>query len=197
MKRNVLFALITAVLFCCFTTAVGQNDNEHLKFKGVSIDGTLNSFVNKLKAKGFTYVGKQDGVTLLGGDFASYKNCLVGITTYQGKDLVCKVVVIFPNKDTWSALSNNYFTLKELLTQKYGEPTTIIEEFQGYEPDSDYSKMHKVKFDECKYGSVFETDNGFIELIITHIDIDTCFVMLSYTDKINSETITDSAIEDL
>ena len=29
---------------------------------------------------------------------------------------------MFPSLETWSSLSNNYFSLKEMLTKKYGEP---------------------------------------------------------------------------
>lgn len=40
----------------------------------------------------------------------------------------------------WKYLKNRYNCLKSILIQKYGNPTTCIEEFQGYSEDN-YSKL--------------------------------------------------------
>ena len=55
-----------------------------------------------MKQNGFTHIGTEDGVAMLKGDFASYKNCIVGVATLKQKDLVSKITVIFPECDTWS-----------------------------------------------------------------------------------------------
>ena len=86
--------------------------SEHLTFKGVPIDGTLNEFVSKMKQNGFTHLGTEDGTAILNGDFAGYKDCYVGVSTLKQNDLVHKIAVIFPDNDTWSTLSGNYFDLK-------------------------------------------------------------------------------------
>ena len=141
--------------------------SEHLTFKGVPIDGTLNEFVLKMKKSGFTVVDTEDGVAMLKGDFAAYKGCIVGVSTFKQKDLVSKIVVVFPECDTWSSLSSNYYIIKELLTEKYGEPTEIVEKFGTYsEHERDNDKMYQVGMNNCKYHTTYETEKGSIQLSI-------------------------------
>jgi hypothetical protein len=175
-----------------------SDTTEHMTFKGVPIDGTLNEYVSKMKQSGFTLIGTEDGVAILKGDFAAYKDCNIGVATLKGKYLVSKITVIFPAGQTWSTLASNYFNVKELLTVKYGEPSEIMEKFNTYsEPDDDNSKMHAVRMNNCKYHTTFELENGSIQLSIRNEGFLSSFVMLSYYDKINSEKIRQKAIDDL
>ena len=70
--RQLIILLLLAVCTVC------SAQTNHMKFKGVPMEGTLQSFTTKLKAKGYTPVGIQDGVSLLKGEFAGYKNCTIG-----------------------------------------------------------------------------------------------------------------------
>lgn len=193
--KKLFFSLIVSLITL---TSFAQTDSPHLSFKGVPIDGTLNEYVQKMKEKGFTCLGIEDGFALLYGDFAAYKGCTVGVTTLDQKDLVSKITVIFPNCDTWATLENNYLSLKEMLTEKYGKPADVIEKFQGYsQPRDDNSKLYEVKFDKCKYITTFETPKGDIQLSIEHENVLKCFVVLSYFDKINGDIIRAKAMDDL
>ena len=190
--------------FFCFVltmTSLAQDNSdtiEHMTFKGVPIDGTLNEYVSKMKQSGFTLIRKEDGVAMLKGDFAAYKGCIIGVATLKGKDLVSKITVIFPEQETWSSLSSNYYNLKELLTEKYGEPSEIVEKFDTYsEPADDGDRMHAVEMDRCKYYTTYELENGSIQISIDHQSVMSCFVMLTYFDKINSEKVRQKAIDDL
>lgn len=195
-------AVITS-LFCFLLTMTNfaqsnTETNKHMTFKGVPIDGTLNEYVSKMKQSGFTLIGTEDGVAMLEGDFASYKGCIIGVATLNGKDLVSKIAVIFPEQETWSSLSSNYYYLKELLTEKYGQPSEIVEKFDTYsEPVDDGDRMHEVKMDNCKYFTTYELENGSIQISIDHQSVMSCFVRLSYFDKINSEKIRQKALGDL
>lgn len=194
--KKLFFVLCLA--FTVFATAFAQETSEHMTFKGIPIDGTLNSFVTKLKQKGFTHQGTDDGVAIFIGDFAAYKNCTVGAVASKDKDLVVKVAVIFPSHETWSALENNYMSLKQMLTIKYGEPADCVETFQSYsQPEDDNSKMYELKFDRCKYYTVFETEKGSIELRLAHQDVSKCYVTLSYYDAVNQKTVMSDAMDDL
>lgn len=173
------------------------DSSKHLTFKGVPIDGTLADYVVKMKKAGFTHKGTKDGIAVLEGDFASYKSCIVGVSTLKQKDLVSKIAVIFPDRETWSSLSSNYFNLKELLTEKYGKPSESVEEFQSYTPDDDGSKLTQVQLGACKYYTTYDTEKGTIQLAIKHDGVTRCFVMLAYFDKINSETAKKQALDDL
>jgi len=194
MKKTLvilIFALTT-------TIALAQtNSSDHLSFKGVPIDGTLNEYVTKMKQNGFTMLGTEDGVVTLKGDFASYKGCIIGVATLKGKDLVSKITVIFPALESWSSLSSNYLNLRGMLTEKYGEPSESVEKFDTYsEPKDDGMKFFYVQSDKRKYYSIFKTEKGNIELQIKG-NRSSSFVILSYFDKINSDIVKQKAIDDL
>jgi hypothetical protein len=191
--------LIILILALTTTIALAQtNSADHLSFKGVPIDGTLNEFVAKMKQSGFTLLGTENGVVTLNGDFASYKGCIIGVATTKGKDLVSKITVIFPALKSWSSLASNYFNLKEMLTEKYGEPSESVEKFEIYggEPEDDGTKFMYVQLDKCKYYSIFKTEKGNIELQIKG-NHSSSFVILSYFDKINGDIVKQKAIDDL
>lgn len=190
--------IVTSLIVFLIAMSSLAQSSDHLTFKGVPIDGTLSEYVSKMKQNGFSYISTEDGVAMLTGDFAAYKNCIVGVATLKQKDLVSKITVLFPERDTWSSLSGNYFDLKEMLTQKYGEPSECVEKFDTYsKPRDDGDRMHAVKMDNCKYYTIYETDKGSIQLSIEHNSVFSCYVVLSYYDKINSEIIRAKAIDDL
>ena len=188
------------ILFFALTTLIAlaqTNVSDHLSFKGVPIDGTLNEYVTKMKQGGFVMLGTEDGVVMLKGDFASYKDCIIGVTTLKGKDLVSKITVIFPALESWSSLSSNYLNLKEMLTEKYGDPSESVEKFDVYgDPKDDGTKFMYVQLDKCKYYSIFKTEKGNIELQIRG-NHSSSFVTLSYFDKINSDIVKQKAMDDL
>lgn len=196
--KKVFSSLLLAVIVMTGLAQVKQDTSQHLAFKGVPIDGTLDDYVSKMKQNGFTHTQTQDGTAILNGDFAGYKDCFVGVSTLKQKDLVYKIAVIFPDKNTWSTLSGNYFDLKQMLTEKYGKPSDVVEKFDGYsEPKDDEGRMYKVKFDNCKYSSIWQTDKGEIQLSIDHNSVTSCFVKLAYFDKINGDKIKAKAKDDL
>lgn len=173
-------------------------EEQHLKFKGVPIDGTLKEFTTKLVQRGFTKIGSENGQAVLTGDFAGFRDCLIYVSALQNKDLVNCVAAIFPSKSQWSILERDYNMLKTMLTKKYGEPSEVIEEFQTHsEPKSDDMKFHHLKNDECKYETTFQCENGDIILKMAHIGYDSCFIVLAYYDSINTKLATSSAIDDL
>jgi len=192
-----LFLSFLAVIISISTFA---QTSEHMSFKGVPIDGTLNEYVAKMKQSGFQYLGSEDGTAMLKGDFAGYKNCHVGVTTLNKMDLVHKIGVIFPKQETWSRLFSNYSDLKQMLTEKYGNPNDEVELFdvKSFQlPLDDNMKMHEVGMDNCKFYTVWKTDKGEIQLSIDHSGFTSSFVEIVYFDKINSAIINEKAKDDL
>jgi hypothetical protein len=179
--------------------SVMQN-SPHLKFKNVPIDGSLDKFVACMVRSGFKTEKKTADQAILSGDFADFKECVVYVETLKDKDLVSKIAVCFPNQDQWEYLYGDYKHLKELLTVKYGKPSSCVEKFQnsyGLTPTNDNDRMHYVHFDKCKYETRFATDKGEIVLWIEHESVSRAFVMLLYKDKINGSIIKKHAIDDL
>ena len=200
MKKILLMAIAVV-----FTVATFAQDQQHLKFKGVPIDGTLKQFVANMKAgqalspgqRRVTVAQMQDGTAALVGDFAGYKNCIIVVSTLKNKDLVNTIGVMFPEHKTWNTLEANYMKLKEMLTTKYGKPVEVIEEFQGLKPRDDSSRLYELKMDRCVYQSTFNAEEGGIILRLMHDDYLSCHVMLGYYDKINGLEMEAAAMEDL
>lgn len=194
--RKLLSSLFLA--FIVFATAFAQKESEHLTFKGVPIDGTLNEYVSKMKQAGFTYIGTEDGTAVLQGDFAGFKGCTVGVSTLKSANKVNTIGVIFPEQDDWASLENNYKHLKSMLTEKYGKPSECVEEFQGYgTPQTDNVKMHKLRMDECTWYTTYTTPKGDIQLSIDNQSVMKCYVLLRYFDKINTDAVKAQAMDDL
>lgn len=199
VMKKTSFALFFMILFALSSYA---QDSEHLKFKGVPIDGTLNEYVTKMKQVGFQLIETEDGIALLEGEFAGYSDCMVAVKTLQKQSLVHEIVVLFPSQDKWSGLSYDYERLKTMLTKKYGEPDECVERFINtpsyIDIDDDNDKLREVENDHCEYYSVYNTDNGSISLTISNDGyLFGCRVKLFYSDKINSEKFDDAAMEDL
>lgn len=189
--------VVTLFLLMSFTLIFAQS-SEHLKFKGVPIDGTLNEYVLKMKQVGFQLVGTGDGVALLEGEFAGYRGCLIAVYTLNSVNVVNTIGVVFPACEDWSSLEGNYEHLKSMLTTKYGEPADVVEKFQGYStPRTNNDKLHELLMDRCTWYTIFETENGDIQLSLEKGDYGEYFVLLKYFDKINTEAVRSAAMEDL
>ena len=194
-------------MFLAFTmvaTAFAQEESEHLTFKSVPIDGTLNEYVAKMQQAGFTHIGALDGTEILQGNFAGFKGCTIGVATLKATDNVNTIGVIFPRQNDWVSLENNYTFLKSMLTEKYGKPSDCVETFQGGSPQTDSDKLYKLTGDECTWCTTYSTPKGDIQLSLKHLGIVSrcvsvvgCCVLLRYFDKINTDAVRKQAMDDL
>lgn len=187
--------LVLIILAALSVASYAQS--EHLTFKGVPIDGTLAEYTEKMQEKGFQYLYSENGLTILRGDFAGYKNCRIRVSTLGNMDLVSTIAVIFTTYDSWGNLYGNYANLKEMLSEKYGKPSMVVEKFQSSYVDDDNDRMHEVRMDRCKYYSIFKISLGTIELSINKAGFSGGFVMLRYQDKVNSTETRAAAMDDL
>lgn len=189
--------VVTLFLLMSFTLTFSQS-SEHLKFKGVPIDGTLNEYVSKMKQAGFQLIGTDDGVALLEGEFAGYRGCLIAVSTLKSVNVVNTIGVVFPAREDWNSLEGDYEHLKSMLIEKYGKPSDVVEKFQGYgNPQTDQEKWINLITDNCTWYTIFETKNGDIQLSLEKGDYGEYFVLLKYFDKINTEAVRSAAMEDL
>lgn len=112
---------------------------------------------------------------------------------------VVRVNVVFHEQSSWSPLYENYTSIKEMLTQKYGDPAIDKEEWQGYrgKPTDDNSCMHELNMDRAKIYCGYETENGSINLQIVKMSYANFVVLLSYFDNESQERLRNNAIDDL
>lgn len=197
MKRYFLSMLI---LFTALV-ADAQSSNEHMKFMGIPMVGTVQSFAQKLEARGLQFDSKdKDGNYYFNGTFFNEENCHIYVGHTANTQQVYQAGVSFSPDNTWEALSKKYFRLKEALTKKYGEPSFVIEEFAGGEPSSDKGKFRAIDSGVCQYRTQFTTEAGWIFLTIVSGkvgDDKTFYVHLLYVDKENEATETKNAYDDL
>ena len=193
MKR-----LLTIVAFIfSFMFVVAQTPNNHLTFKGIPITGTLESFAQKLEAKGFEKKYSDKTSVEFEGEFAEYSDCEIYIYKVPNQNIVHKVVVFFPEESSWEDLEKEYNQCKDILTNKYGDPTLHSEKFkEGALTFNDDAKMSSLKEGNCDYWTGWEVDKGDIKVEIAPIiDTDDGNIRLFYFDKIN-DALADKAQED-
>ena len=192
-----LFKYFAVIVLLCIATLVSAQQTPHLTFKGVPICGTLKEFSNKMVAKGLTIVGSAKEGVVFSGSFATYSRCSIIATLVPPSNEVTNVLVMFPNNEEWSDLESNYFSIKSMLQEKYGESKECVEEFDGGVPKDDYSKMMAVRFDKLKCQTIYEIEGGSIALAITKGPAGEPVVVLNYHDGVNDEQNRKRALEDL
>ena len=195
MKR----LLTIAVLIFSFMFVMAQTPNSHLTFKGIPITGTVESFAQKLGAKGLKKTYSSKSSIGFEGEFAGYPKSLICVFKNPNRNIVHKVVVFFPNESSWARLEEQYDKLKGMLTNKYGEPASHSETFkEGALTFNDAAKMSSLKEGNGVYWSGWEVDNGTIYMeIFTTPDEDGGRISLGYSDKINDALAEKAKADDL
>lgn len=116
------------LLFLVFSIMLSINaySQGHLEFKGVPIEGDINSFVKKLESKGFEVNGYVDTNVLMNGLFTGLPVDLIVFGSKNTKT-VWKVSVSIGNDELeWKDLKALYEEYKELYIKKYGDPYRIM-----------------------------------------------------------------------
>ena len=193
MKR----LLTIAVFIFSFMFVMAQTPNKHLTFKGIPITGTLEDFAQKMEAKGFKKTFSDTTGVVLEGEFAGYSGCQIYVIKIPNRNIVYRVDVGFPKESSWARLEKEYNQFKDMLTNKYGKPTSHSETFkEGVLAFSDAAKMRSLKVGNCDYWTQWEVDNGYIQVEIVPItNTDNGYISLTYYDKING-ALADKAKED-
>ena len=192
MRRLIsLFAFMIITL-----TSYAQSNSEHLTFKGIPIEGSMNTFCQKLKAKGFTSIGRENNLALFTGNFTG-QDATIGVkATDDGKN-VFAITVIFDSSGEWNTLIDTYNYYKDLYTRKYGKPT-ISKEKNPAHSDSNTSLMAEVYQGTVVWGSLWEVTGGDIELSIEKTSrIYEGVVVIRYRDSINIEAKIQKDLEDI
>ncbi len=194
-----------------------DEDSKHLKIKGMTINGSVQVFVQKMKNAGFSDKGEKDNVHRMEGVFAGFKDCELDVYSSYEQNFVYSVKVKFPLAQTWNELVSTYDIIKESLIEKYGEPDKLVE--KDYPKVDKTEPMQKVVFvasesdkeeddknEEFEYYSWFDTELGTIKLEINVLEKTKiysqeilnlkssvaesnfyCYVSLTYTDAANSQ----------
>ena len=198
MKKLLLLLLCSIAICSSYAQTDETNIEQHLKFKGIPIDGTPSEFGEKLKASGFVYDTTLVGNPWYKGSFAGYYNCDICVKVHN--NMVYEVAALLPQNYSWDHLYNSYSTLKEMLTTKYGEPWLNEEKFENTPPyvniEDDNEKFREVKKGNCKYSAAYTSLKDGLGIIVIEIK-DSGRIGLYYEDFTNSKKKQSSAINDL
>ena len=183
IKRRILPFLFLLSLLLVFT----QCNYNHLKFEGLTIDGPMEPFLQQLEKKGFKRQQGVDDMAYLKGSFAGKDSCNLFVLRNVERDLIYRVVVALPPKDTWEELESDFKYMRAQLVKTYGAPKYETQEYDGLENiTKNETKMLLLNEGKCRYTATWEVDGGTIYLEISHIRANgrNC-VRVLYYDKVN------------
>ena len=185
MKKiiSVLFAL------CLCMAASAQ---QHMKFMGIPLDGTIDDFSLKLKAKGVTYDAAESkaagkGIRKFCGTFMGEKATFTVFYNYKSKIVFSAVAELY--YPTVESAHTPFVNLNDQLQQKY--PDATCKEYTG--PDGKTDGLAFDIFDETgdnRIGFILQTlrvpSSGYgISICLTYTDTDN----LMKSEKILSEDL--------
>lgn len=156
--KNVLLFIICSLFFCNLSA-----QEKHMEFKGIPINGTLSTFVQKMKVKGYKTVYTQDNAVVMEGEFIGKKADIYILATPKTK-IVWKVGVNLEKEISWSSLKSEYNKIKESYMNKYGKPLHSFERFDEPYYEGDGYELQALKMEKCTYTSYFETPEGIISV---------------------------------
>ena len=185
MKKiiSILFALCVCLLISA---------QEHMKFMGIPLDGTIENFALKLKAKGVTYDAAESksadaGTRIFHGKFMGEKARFVVFYNYKSKIVFSTAVEL--NYPTVESAHTPFVNLNDQLQQKY--PDATCKEYKG--PDGKTDGLAYDIFDETgenRIGFILQTlkapSSGYgISIYLTYTDTDN----LMKSDEILSDDL--------
>ena len=186
---------ILITLFVLFIT-INMMAQEHLSFKGIPIEGSMTEFCKKLRAEGFTPIGKKNNLSCFSGIFTG-NEAMVGVAATDDGKNVLRVVVLFESSGEWNNLVANYYYYKDLYTRKYGTPTISREENPA-RTKLNTALMAELYNGTVVYNSKWEVTGGDILLSIEKSSgIYEGMVVIGYRDSQNMEAQTESYLEDI
>ena len=178
MKRLITIALI---LICSFT-AVAQ---EHLKFKGIPIDGKYDDFSKAMVTAGFQKYPDldSDNFRAFEGEFMNRDSKIIVYHTEKG--LVYRVMVLH-EYDSWRKLSSAFDDAAELYTTKYGLPSSKFAFFSEPYENGDGYELQALRKDKCHYLYTWDVPWGVIGIRLVAYG-DSYFLAMVYEDTMNTE----------
>ena len=185
MKK--IISVFFAICLCMAASA-----QQHMKFMGIPLDGTIDNFALKLQAKGITYDAAESkaagkGIRKLCGTFMGEKATFTVFYNYKSKIVFSAVAELY--YPTVESAHTPFVNLNDQLQQKY--PDATCKEYTG--PDGKTDGLAFDIFDETgdnRIGFILQTlrvpSSGYgISICLTYTDTDN----LMKSEKILSEDL--------
>lgn len=190
MKKGLI--VVAAVLLSI--SALAQT--EHLKFKGIPIDGEYRAFAQKLVQKGFKQVEvSTDGIVLV-GNFMATPGVMVVVYPDPKSKAVSMVSAMIETGDSWAQIESKYNDVVETYKEKYGEPTEHVEEFTTEFYNSDSWRRNALHDGQCNYKTIWDTEGGRIVISPTYFNFN-YYIVCAYVDEQNVKALRQTIIDDI
>lgn len=176
MKK--ILVLISSLLLL-FPFLVDAQKNDHLKFKNIPLDGSIDQFMNKMKNEGFSLIKTLETGAVMEGKFVN-NDCKIYILATPKTKKVWKVVAQLPANNTWNAAKAEYKEFKSQYQTKYGIPTDVYEYFSKPYYEGDGYELQALKKSKCTFVSFWELKEGSI-----FVELKENGIRLGYEDKKN------------
>ena len=190
MKRAFLIA---AIILSSVTLYAQQ---AHLQFKGIPIDGGYKAFAQKLVQKGFKQVESTDDGILLEGTFMAIPGVTVIVMPDPTSKTVSVVSAMIEAGENWASIEKKYMDIVSTYTEKYGEPTTHVEEFSVDVHDMDSWRMIGLEEGQCNYMSIWVLEGGHITVSVLYFQ-DQSYISCTYADDQNYQALRQSIMDDI
>ena len=179
--KKILLALFFAV------GSLGCWAKGHFEFAGVEMDGNINTFVKKLEKKGFrTLKTLRDGhLVAMYGTYANVDFSQIYIFSTDGENVVYKIGIYMPSKNSWSELKSQYMTYRELLVDKYGKPNSDYMEFSGGYADGDGRELEALYKEQCSFFAYWGSELGEVNIGMNEDGADKGQIVTIYKDAAN------------
>lgn len=169
-----------------FSNTVNElQTSEHLKFKGIPIDGTPERFVDQLMVKGYGNHTIRNGMHIVQGPFAGFSDARVYVVATNNVVFSASVYVDF--SDRWPEVKSAYLRVKDALTNKYNVKPKSVEVFPKYPSEGSGLEFIAFRDKHAQYESDFEVPYGIIRLMIVRFESTDGFnLLIAYYDTANS-----------
>lgn len=152
------------------------DDEGHLTFKGIPINGPIEKVRAKIIDAGF----EPDGEPLV-GRFAGLK-VKVYIGNNEDVNIVHTIIVESEQEKSWESLKQKYLSVRELYIKKYGQPTKDIQQFADPYYEGDGDELEATDDKKCLYSAKFSVPGGEVSIFIVNRSI-----MFYFADAINKK----------
>ena len=179
-------------VFFALCLCMAASAQQHMKFMGIPLDGTIDDFAMKLKAKGVTYDAAESkvagkGIRKFCGTFMGEMATFTVFYNYKSKIVFSAVAELY--YPTVESAHTPFVNLNDQLQQKY--PDATCKEYTG--PDGKTDGLAFDIFDETgdnRIGFILQTlrvpSSGYgISICLTYTDTDN----LMKSEKILSEDL--------
>lgn len=120
-------------------------------WNGIPISGDAKNLQSNFSNKGFTFRKKDLNCYIFDGKVGGEETEVFAYVTPK-TNLVTKFIIYKSKKYTWKSLLNDYENVKNIITEKYGEPK-IIEYFSNPYYLGDGYELTAVSVEKCNYSA--------------------------------------------